>query len=98
MARFHNYYVYICSNFNKSVLYIGVTNNLEVRMAQHKFDSENHTNTFCGKYKCFYLLYAEYYRSISAAINREKQLKRWSRTKKFDLIRTENPNLDFIEI
>ena len=98
MARYHNYYVYICCNKLKTVLYVGVTNDLLIRMAQHRNDSELGVNSFCGRYRCYNLLYWEYYRSIHVAIDREKQLKRWSRKKKEALINLENPNWDFLDL
>ena len=97
MARYHNYYVYICCNRLMTVLYVGVTNDLDVRMTQHLYESDNHINSFCGRYKCHHLIYWEYYRSIHAAILREKQIKRWSRKKKEELIGCQNPNWEFIK-
>ena len=91
----HNYYVYILTNQNKTVLYIGVTNNLETRLHQHQNlnDVENH---FTAKYKCFHLIYYEHFQEVEEAIKREKQLKGWTRKKKETLINTVNPDWKFL--
>ena len=77
------YYVYILTNKLNSVLYIGVTNNLEHRVYQHK---EGKGSQFTKKYKCNKLIYYEEYKYINEAIAREKELKGWSRKKKEILI------------
>jgi putative endonuclease len=82
------YYVYMMSNYNRSVLYIGVTNNLVRRIDEHRGGL---VEGFTKKYKCKYLLYYETANSIEAAILREKQLKNWRRDKKDRLILTSNP-------
>ena len=81
----HNYYVYILTNKNKTVLYIGVTNNLQERLYFHK-NPEAISKTFTSKYNVFYLIYFEYFTEIDQAINREKELKGWRREKKEQLI------------
>ena len=89
----HNYYTYILTNKTKTVLYIGVTNNLFDRI---KFHKENKNNSFTSRYNCFYLLYYEHFSDINQAIDREKQLKGWKRIKKEELINSRNPNWDFL--
>jgi putative endonuclease len=89
------YWVYITTNRNRTVRYIGVTNNLERRLGEHH-ENQLSDKTFTGKYLAFYLIYFEEYTDIRDAIAREKQLKRWSRAKKDNLIRMQNPNLDFL--
>jgi putative endonuclease len=84
-------YIYIISNHNRTVLYIGVTGNLENRMLRHKVGEGS---TFATKYNCKYLLYFEDFPDMTQAIAREKQLKRWHREWKFNLIQETNPNLD----
>ncbi|AIZ62518.1 hypothetical protein PK28_00270 [Hymenobacter sp. DG25B] len=82
------YYVYILTNANHTVLYIGVTNNLLRRVHEHK------TGTYPGftkKYNVHKLLYWEQYTEIKTAIDREKQLKAGSRQKKLNLIQEFNP-------
>jgi putative endonuclease len=78
------------SNFNRSVLYIGVTRNIRLRVLQHK---NGEGSIFTSKYKCYYLLLFEEYFQIHDAIAREKQLKNWQRKWKDELIKKENPDL-----
>jgi putative endonuclease len=82
------YSVYIMTNADNNVLYIGVTNNLERRVWEHK---NNEGGVFTGKYKCVKLVYYEDYNNIDNAIKREKNLKDWKRAWKEQLICTENP-------
>ena len=84
----HEYYVYILSSISK-VLYIGVTNNIQRRMYEHK---NKLMKGFSSKYNCNQLVYYEEYRNIQEAIDREKQLKKWNRSKKIYIITTKNPN------
>ena len=85
-----NYYTYILTNKTKTVLYIGVTNNLRTRLYYHRNPTPN-SNTFSSRYKTYYLIYYEHFFDIRKAIQREKQLKRWNRKKKENLIATKNP-------
>ncbi len=78
------------SNFARTVFYIGVTNNLERRVWEHRYDNGS---VFTSKFKCHHLVYYEDYNSIDNAISREKQLKNWQRKWKIELIRKENPDL-----
>ena len=94
--KHHNYYIYILTNYNRTTLYIGVTNDLQVRLYQHKEDAEKKGASFTGKYKCIYLVYYEHYSSIEEAIYREKQLKKWSRVKKDRLITDFNAEWTFL--
>ena len=66
------YYVYIVTNKSKSTLYIGVTNNIQNRLAQHHFDSQNAKKSFAGKYNCYLLVYYEGFTSIENAIKEKK--------------------------
>ncbi|MBO0342143.1 MAG: GIY-YIG nuclease family protein [Bacteroidota bacterium] len=93
----NKYYVYILTNKNKTVLYTGVTNNLSRRLVQHIENIRKARKTFTAKYKCKHLLYYEEYDWIQEAIAREKEIKGWVRTKKLSLIKSVNPNLDFLE-
>ena len=90
-----NYFVYITTNFNRTVLYIGITNDLETRLQQH-FRNSGNKSTFAGRYYCFRLIYFERFTTPSHAIEREKQLKGWSRAKKEALIKSKNPELKFL--
>ena len=84
-----NYYVYITANKNNTVIYIGVTNNIERRIYEHK---SGEIKGFTQKYNVHKLVYVEMYSNIDDAIKREKQLKGWSRSKKNILIETTNPD------
>ena len=72
-------YVYIMTNKYKTVLYIGVTNNLVRRVYEHK----NHLikNSFSDRYNLEYCIYYEEYTCFYMAIDREKELKKWNRQK-----------------
>ena len=83
-------YVYILSNYKRTVFYVGVTADLSDRMAYHRAGIGS---KFCAKYKIKYLVYLEEYESIQDAILREKQLKRWRREWKIELIRKKNPSM-----
>ena len=69
-----NHYVYIIANQKRTVLYIGVTNDLAQRPIEH-FLNDGKPNTFARKYHCHFLLYYEEFKYISDAIAREKQIK-----------------------
>lgn len=83
-----SYYVYILTNWNNSVMYIGVTNNLERRLYEHK---NKLVKGFSTKYNTDKLVYCEETPDVSAAIAREKQLKSWRREKKDNLVTIGNP-------
>ena len=83
----HNYYIYIMAS-NTGNLYIGVTNNLERRVSEHK---QGLIIGFTKKYSCKKLVYYEHFFNIADAIAREKVLKGWRRQKKTDLIKMNNP-------
>jgi len=82
------YYVYIITNKSNKVLYIGVTNNLERRMFEHK---NKLIEGFSKKYNLNKLVYYEETTDINNAISREKQLKNWHRDWKINLINQSNP-------
>jgi putative endonuclease len=94
----YNYYVYILTNLNKKVLYIGVTNSISRRIFEHKQDANGPKITFAGKYNCTNVIYFEHFQFIDEAIKREKELKSWNRKKKEKLITSSNPNWEFLEI
>jgi putative endonuclease len=81
-------YIYFLTNTYNSVLYIGVTNCLERRVAEHK--AKLHRG-FTYKYNCDRLVYFELLPSMVEAIAREKQLKNWKREWKNDLVNKVNP-------
>lgn len=78
-----SYFVYILASNRNGTLYIGVTNNLERRIFEHK---ENLVPGFTTKYDVKRLVYFQETSSIEAAIQREKQLKKWNRAWKLSLI------------
>lgn len=82
-------YVYIITNKNNTVLYTGVTNNLERRMLEHK--QKINPNSFASKYNCNKLIYFEEWWSEYEAIDREKEIKLLKREKKILLIENMNP-------
>jgi len=83
-------YVYILSNKNRTVLYIGVTANLIRRIKQHKGATGS---VFTKRYNATDLLYFEKFTSIVEAIAREKKLKNWHKDWKWNLINENNPEL-----
>ena len=87
---YNRYYIYIMSSLNNTTLYIGVTNDLERRVKEHK---SGEIPGFTQKYHCCKLVYFEEYSDIDQAIEREKKLKQWRRDKKDLLIKTKNPDL-----
>lgn len=93
----HNYYLYILTNKLKTVLYIGVTNDLKERLYYHQ-NPEPNSKAFTAKYKCYHLIYWENYNSIDIAIDRETQLKKWRRDKKDALISEFNPEWKFLNL
>ena len=84
---FPGYYVYILSNKHKNVLYVGVTNNLKRRVQEHK---DKLVPGFTKKYNVDRLMYFETFSYIVQAIDREKQIKKYSREKKDNLIDDKN--------
>jgi putative endonuclease len=92
----HSYYVYIITNKYRSAFYIGMTNNLGLRLYQHKHNIDNNTKTFASKYHIQFLVYYEKFTWVDMAIGREKELKKWRREKKLELIRGFNENFEFL--
>ena len=90
----YNFYVYIITNKNRTVLYTGVTNNLKLRLQQH--ETKLNPKSFTASYNTHYLIYFEKFTWIQLAIAREKELKGWKRDKKIELIKTINPDLEFL--
>ncbi|RJQ38076.1 GIY-YIG nuclease family protein [Candidatus Microgenomates bacterium] len=88
MRKKFTYFIYILTNEYNTTFYIGVTNNIEKRLFEHKLEL---TESFTKKYKLKKLVYLEEYSNINDAIAREKQLKNWHREWKINLIRKVNP-------
>ena len=87
MTKKHCYYVYLLANKNDKVMYVGVTNNLERRVYEHKAKM---IPGFTEKYNVNKLVYFEETNDVSAAIAKEKEIKKWRREKKNDLVVTVN--------
>ena len=85
-----DYFVYILTNNSNDVLYVGVTNNLGRRLVEHK---QHLVEGFTDEYNVTKLVYYERSGSVTDAIAREKQLKGWTRKKKFQLINSVNREL-----
>jgi putative endonuclease len=83
-----NYHVYILANWNNKVLYVGVTNNLERRIYEHK---QKLIPGFTHKYNVTKLVYFSSFPNIEDAISAEKKIKGWLRKKKDTLITKQNP-------
>src|SRR3954467_14159677 len=88
MARDYHFWVYVMTNRNHTVLYIGMTNKIAQRVTEHR---EGSGANFPAAYRCSKLIYCENYRYVNDAIARETQLKHWSRAKKIALVNTLNP-------
>jgi putative endonuclease len=85
-----SYFVYILSS-DRGVLYVGVTNDLPRRLAEHQ---QGMVEGFTSRYKVHRLVYFEETRDIRSALEREKQIKAWRREKKLALIREANPKFE----
>jgi putative endonuclease len=85
----NTYFVYMMTNLDRSVLYIGMTNDLERRVAEHKTHA---LRGFTDTYNVTVLVYFEPYGDPTTAIQRERQLKGWTRKKKNALVERVNPS------
>lgn len=90
-----NFCVYITTNPRNTVLYTGMTNDLECRLIEHYLERGNRAK-FAGRYHCYNLLYYEPHDTALGAIDREKVIKGWVKRKKIALIKTYNPELKFL--
>ncbi len=84
------YFIYILTNKNNTTFYIGVTNNLERRLWEHR---QKIIKGFTEKYNLHKLIYFETFSDVNEALSREKQLKNWHRSCKLNLIKSANPDL-----
>ena len=91
MQREYRFYIYILTNYSKTLLYIGFTSNIIRRIIEHKNDLGC---KFTRKYKLKYLVYFEQCENVYSIMEREKQIKKWRREKKDNLIKSINPNLN----
>ena len=72
--------IYILTNINRSVLYVGVTSELLLRLIEHR--EKKHPKSFTAKYNAIICVYYEAFHDIVEAINREKEIKKWRRERK----------------
>ncbi|SNS56889.1 putative endonuclease [Ekhidna lutea] len=91
----HNYFVYITTNPARSVIYVGMTNDLPTRLLQH-YENRGNSKTWAGKYYCYNLVWYERHQFVANAIDREHEIKKWRREKKNKLIESINPNWKFL--
>ncbi len=96
--RDQDYFVYITTNPAKTVLYTGVTNDLNIRMQQHRENKGISSKGFAAKYYCYRLIYFERYPDINIAIEREKEIKLMKRETKIELIKTTNPSMNVMNV
>jgi len=89
------YFVYLLTNWNNSVMYIGMTNDLQRRVYEHQ---NKLVKGFSSKYNLNKLVYFESTRDVTVAIDREKQIKRWRRDKKNQLVDQENPDWEDLSL
>jgi len=95
MHHWKTFYVYILTNELKTVLYVGMTNNLEQRIIKH-YKQQGQRTSFTGKYNAYFLLWFETHQYVNNAIARENEIKAWRREKKMQLIAEMNPSLKFL--
>jgi len=84
-----SYYVYLLTNWNNKVMYVGVTNDITRRLYEHK---SKLVKGFTEKYNLHKLVYFEETPDVQAAIAREKEIKKWRREKKDALVAHANPD------
>ena len=87
MKTIHQYYVYILASKIRGTLYIGLTNDLQRRVYEHKMGIKK---GFTKKYGVNKLMYFETFQNVEEAIDREKNMKKWKRNWKIELIEKEN--------
>ena len=95
MNKQHNYFVYIISNWNNKVIYVGITNDLRRRVYEHK---NKLIEGFSKKYNLNKLVYFEQTNSVRSAIEREKEIKKWRREKKIFLIESMNKDWNDLSV
>ena len=88
IAMERSYYVYILTNWNNEVMYVGITNNLERRVYEHR---QKLVKGFTEKYNVSKLVYFEETNDVESALAREKEIKKWRREKKNKLVQRINP-------
>jgi len=91
--RPYRFWTYILTNYNRTVLYTGMTNDLATRLVEHWIGKEG---SFTTRYGVHFLVWSEETRYVNNAIAREKEIKRWHRAQKQALIAEQNPNWRFL--
>jgi putative endonuclease len=94
MRKEYRFWTYIVTDYNRNVMYTGVTNNLAQRLKEH-YDNRGDDKSFAGQYYCYNLVYYEFSTYILNAIQREKEIKDLSRARKMALITLANPTWEF---
>jgi putative endonuclease len=89
------YYVYFLTNKNDNVMYVGMTNDLARRVYEHK---NGLVEGFTKKYRVHKLVYYEVTESVLAALEREKEIKKWRREKKNQLVEKMNPTWEDLSL
>jgi len=89
MKTIHKYYVYILAGQRNGTIYIGITNDLQRRVYQHKTGIKK---GFTQKYGVSMLVYFEEFQQVNQTIERENNMKKWKRNWKLKLIEEDNPN------
>jgi len=89
MSTEHQYHVYLLTNWNNKVMYVGVTSDLKRRLFEHRNKS---VEGFTAKYNIHKLVYYEATSDVQSAIAREKEIKKWRREKKNRLVERINPD------
>ena len=90
MHRPHQYWVYVLTHKGRTVLYTGVTNDLQRRLFEHRTGKD--PGAFTWQYQCWTLVYFETFKYVKQAIAREKQIKNWKREWKDALVQIEHPH------
>ncbi len=89
------FYTYMTTNFNKTVIYTGSTVNLIQRLYEH-YINQGLTNSFTSKYKAFYCIWYQEFKTLEEARNRESEIKLLNRAKKEEIINKSNPEWNFL--
>ncbi|MCR6663699.1 MAG: GIY-YIG nuclease family protein [Luteimonas sp.] len=88
MPKAHRYFIYLLTNWNRKVMYVGMTNDLARRMHEHRTHA---VPGFTAKYRVTTLVFFEETSDVLSALGREKQIKKWRREKKDALVASVNP-------
>ena len=91
----HNHFVYIATNPVRSVIYVGMIYDFQTRLIQ-RYESRGNPRTWAGKCSCHNLVWWERFSLVDHAIARKKEIKKWRRQKKNQLIESDNPDWTFL--